>query len=106
MTDTLWVHQARPRTPWYGLQPEQKTKLLAQWSDLDAASESAGAKLVGKYSIRGQSDFSTIEIWRFDSPEEAFTFWSDRVAADYAVWFAFSNQVGVSFPVSDSVAAS
>jgi hypothetical protein len=69
--------------------------LRARWRASNTAAENAGAECVGEYSVRGQSDFSTVEVWRFDSPETAFDFWDQRVKEDYAVWFAFSNQLGV-----------
>lgn len=95
MTSTIWIHQARPRPAWYGLDAAHKDELRNAWRALDAAAVDGGAERVGGYSIRGQSDFSTLEVWRFAGPEEAFEFWARRVEADYAVWFAFSNQLGV-----------
>ena len=95
MTDTVWIHQARPRPPWYELDSAAKDELLKEWRDLDARAIESGAESLGSYSIRGQSDFSTVEIWGFSSPENVFYFWADRIEANYAVWFAFSNQLGV-----------
>jgi len=95
MTETIWIHQARPRTSWYALSPAEKHDLRTQWKALDEAASATGAEKLGEYSIRGQSDYSTVELWRFTGPEKAFEFWDDRVRADYAVWFAFSNQLGV-----------
>lgn len=102
MTESIWVHQARPRTTWYGLDEERRTALLAAWAKLDDQATERGAQQVGEYSIRGQSDYSTLEVWRFGSPEEVHDFWAARVQADYAVWFAFSNQLGVSIPQDES----
>jgi hypothetical protein len=96
MTTTIWIHQARPRTAWYELGDEKKRELRDRWNSLDTAAVESGAEHVGTYSVRGQSDYSTVEVWRFESPERVFDFWNARVAADYAVWFAFSNQVGSS----------
>lgn len=98
MTDTVWIHQARPRTAWYDLDEEARAQLRSKWAATDAASRSAIR--IGEYSIRGQSDYSTVELWSFPSSDEAYTFWEARVRTDYAVWFAFSNQLGVPMPAA------
>ena len=95
MTAVIWIHQARPRTSWYSASEEEKSALLQRWSASDAEALAAGSDRIGTYSVRGQSDYSTVELWRFASPELAFDFWERRVRDDYAVWFAFSNQLGV-----------
>lgn len=96
MSQTVWIHQARPRSAWYALDEAQRQERLDVWSALDCAAVERGAQRIGAYSIRGQSDYSTLELWHFDSPEATFDFWAARVGADYAVWFAFANQLGVS----------
>ncbi len=106
MKKVLWIHQTRPRSAWYGLDPQQKSAFLSKWRELDAAAIASGARRDGEYSIRGQSDYSTVEIWHFDSPERAFDFWDARVQSDYAVWFAFSNQLGVALSAAGAVDAS
>jgi hypothetical protein len=98
MTSTLWAHQARPRTSWYGLDPVEQKVLLDRWDALNEEAVAAGAERVGTYAIRGQSDFSTLDVWIFPSPDDVFRFWEARVLADYVVWFAFSNQVGTALP--------
>jgi len=95
MTNVIWIHQARPRPGWYELSATDKTELLESWEGLNSRATESGAEHLGKYSVRGQSDFSTVEVWKFDGPEEAFRFWSDRVEASYAAWFTFANQLGV-----------
>lgn len=95
MNGIIWIHQARARTSWYSLEETRKVELRATWSRLDALAAAKGATRVGDYTIRGQSDFSTLEVWQFADPESVYDFWAKRVQADYAVWFAFSNQLGV-----------
>ncbi|MGV9799044.1 hypothetical protein ACWDTP_13420 [Mycobacterium sp. NPDC003449] len=98
MNDTLWIHHARPRSGWYRLPEQERRALRARWSALDAQATTGGAVRIGDYAVRGQSDFATVEVWQFATPEDIHGFWERRVAADYAVWFAFANQVGVSAP--------
>ena len=95
MNGIIWIHQARPRTSWYSLEQARKVELRATWLTLDAEAAAMGAARVGDYTIRGQSDYSTLEVWQFADPECVYDFWAKRVQADYAVWFAFSNQLGV-----------
>lgn len=99
MTGTIWIHQARPRPSWYELDRGRQAELHTEWAHLDRHATANGAVWLGSYSIRGQSDYSTLELWRFKTPEEAFNFWTTRVTAGYSTWFAFSNQIGVSTPV-------
>ena len=98
MNDTLWIHHARPRSTWYRLPEDERHALLARWAAIDAQATDDGAVRVGSYAVRGQSDFATVEIWQFPTPEDIHGFWEQRVSADYAVWFAFANQVGVAVP--------
>lgn len=102
MTDSIWVHQARPRTTWYGLDEERRVELRETWAKLDEKAARRGAERIGTYAIRGQSDYSMLEVWRFGAPEAIHEFWAERVQADYAVWFAFSNQLGAAFPQEES----
>jgi hypothetical protein len=102
MTATVWIHQARPRTSWYALDEGRRAELRSAWAALDQEVIAQGAERVGAYTIRGQSDFSALEVWRFAGPEAVYDFWAKRVQADYAVWFAFSNQVGVKEPEAAS----
>ena len=95
MTAVVWIHQARPRTSWYTVAEDEKAALRRRWRASDDEAVAAGSERIGTYSVRGQSDYSTVELWRFAGPELAFDFWERRVREDYAVWFAFSNQLGV-----------
>lgn len=98
MSNTLWIHHARPRSSWYRLLEEERQTLLARWASLDSGAIDDGATRVGTYAVRGQSDYATVEVWQFDAPESVHAFWERRVAADYAVWFAFANQIGIGEP--------
>lgn len=93
---SLWIHQSRPRPSWYELDRSSQAELRARWGELDTEAVAGGAERVGEYTIRGQSDYATLEVWKFASPEESFAFWSDRVAAEYSTWFTSSNQLGTS----------
>ena len=61
-------------------------------------SVAAGGKPMGRYHVRGQHDYETVEIWRFDSPEHAFDHWARLSAARYNEWFAFANNIGLPLP--------
>lgn len=91
---TIWIHQTRPRTTWYELDRAVRAEKRARWAELDRAACAQGAERVGEYSIRGHSDYSTLEVWKFASPEDSLHFWNERVAADYSIWFTSANQLG------------
>lgn len=98
MSESIWIHYARPRPHWYRLAAAEKSALEARWAEVEAASAADGASRVGRYHIRGQHDFQTVDIWRFASAEAAFDHWARLTAAGYNELFAFSNNVGLSLP--------
>ncbi|PIP00065.1 hypothetical protein [Pleomorphomonas carboxyditropha] len=98
MSESIWIHYARPRPQWYRLDAAEKSALDARWAEVEAASVAAGGERVGRYHIRGQHDFQTVDIWRFPSPEAAFDHWARLTAAGYNELFAFSNNVGLPLP--------
>ena len=65
MSDVIWIHKFRARSDWYGLDDQQRSELTEQWRAVDTTGAGARAELVGRYSIRGQSDFSEVEVWTF-----------------------------------------
>jgi hypothetical protein len=91
----VWIHYARPRSRWYALDPAEQDRLREEWAAVDAASASDGGEPQGVFRVRGQSDYSTVELWRFRSYDSAYAHWAARLAAGYAQWFAFANNVGV-----------
>jgi hypothetical protein len=90
----VWIHYARPRSSWYGLDGAEQGRLREKWAAVDAATAVEGGQPQGTYQVRGQSDYSTVELWRFPSYDAAYAHWSAKLAAGYAQWFAFANNVG------------
>lgn len=101
MSESLWIHYARPRPHWYRLTVEQQQEKRGAWATLAQQATSQGATCVGHYHIRGQHDFETVEVWQFNTPEAAFAYWSSLTAAAYNEWFAFSNNVGLALEKAD-----
>jgi hypothetical protein len=95
MTPVVWIHYARPRPHWYALSETDKTARQAAWTEIANASKLQGAENVGRYHIRGQQDYETVEIWRFTNAEAAADHWSRLTVAGYNEWFAFSNNIGL-----------
>ena len=95
MGDCIWIHYARPRPHWYGLDEAAKADRLAQWRAVAHASTQSGGTCLGNYHVRGQHDFETVEIWRFPDAESAFGHWSALTAAAYAEFHAFANNIGL-----------
>ena len=94
MTDLIWIHYARPRTAWYGLAEQERLDRAAQWDDVRAASETAGGRQLGEFTVRGQSDYSTTELWLFPTADAAFDHWQRMTAHGYAEWFDAANSIG------------
>ncbi len=95
MTESIWIHYARPRPHWYQLAKEEQEKRLANWEGVAEASKAAGGQSLGRYHIRGQHDFETVELWRFPNAEAAFDHWARLTGGAYNEWFAFSNNIGL-----------
>ncbi|SEP96077.1 hypothetical protein SAMN05216548_10251 [Faunimonas pinastri] len=95
MADYIWINYSRPRPHWYEESQESRDALEAKWSEIAAASREKGGEPLGRYHIRGQSDFKSVEIWRFGSAEEAFDHWTRLTGAAFGQWFAFSNNIGL-----------
>ncbi|KJF19301.1 hypothetical protein EEB13_30265 [Rhodococcus sp. WS3] len=91
---TIWIHHARARSSWYELDAEAKTTYAERWRAIDAAAIANGATSTGSHTVRGQSDYSTVEVWTFDSYDAAYDFWEQKVTAEYGRWFVFANSVG------------
>jgi hypothetical protein len=102
MADSIWIHYARPRPHWYRLAAAEQAAKTTTWAAVAAASKAAGAHFVGRYHVRGQHDFETVEIWRFSGPEAAFDHWARLTAAAYNEWNAFSNNVGLALEAPPS----
>lgn len=94
MNPVLWLHYARPRSRWYDVPPAERERMSVEWLRADDASVAAGAERLGVYRVRGQSDWSTVSVWRFADVDAAFAHWEGKVRAGYVSWFAFSNAMG------------
>jgi hypothetical protein len=95
MSACIWIHYARPRPHWYALDAATQAAHEKTWKAVADGSVSAGGSRVGRYHIRGQQDFETVEIWRFPSAETAFEHWSALTAAAYGELNAFANNIGL-----------
>jgi len=95
MTDSIWIHYARPRPHWYALGAADRAGHRAAWNEVAAQSEKLGGRRTGPYHIRGQHDFETVEVWTFPSVEAALDHWVRLTARGYNEWFAFANNVGL-----------
>lgn len=98
MAETIWIHFALPRSAWYEQPEADRQELERQWEELRAHSLSQGATSDGRYHIRGQSDFSTVEVWRFPDSEAVFDHWQRLTAAGYTRWFRSANSFGARMP--------
>jgi hypothetical protein len=95
MSECIWIHYARPRPHWYALDNAVRSAHEKEWRDVAEQSISAGGSRVGRYHVRGQQDFETVEIWKFLSAEAAFRHWSALTAAAYGELNAFANNIGL-----------
>ena len=96
MSDCIWIHYARPRPHWYGLEDTAKQERLATWIAVAAESRRRGGLCHGRYHVRGQHDFETVETWTFPDAEAAFAHWAALSAAGYGEFNAFANNIGLS----------
>jgi len=95
MPDHLWLHYSRPRPMWYSLNDSNRTDLKAKWCAVARTSKSAGAHHLGTWSVRGQHDYSLVEVWLFPGPDVILSHWQGLIDAHYTEWFAAANTLGV-----------
>ena len=100
MSSCIWIHYTRPRPHWYELDAREQADRKAQWRLVAQDSQARGAVPLGRYHVRGQHDYETVEIWRFANAEAAFDHWAGLTAKAYGEFFAFSNNVGLEEEVS------
>lgn len=104
MSDVIWIHYARPRTPWYELEDSERQAHQARFAEVRAESERNGGDHQGLFHVRGNGDYSSVEVWRFPDADAAFAHWARMTDAEYARWFAFSNNVGLNAHATDGQA--
>lgn len=92
----IWIHYARPRPHWYSLDDAEQSARQAEWKVAANNSVAAGGACLGRYHVRGQQDFETVEIWRFPDAEAAFAHWAALTRAGYGEFNAFANNIGLS----------
>ncbi|WP_413733853.1 hypothetical protein ACL2XP_16130 [Sodalis sp. RH21] len=95
MSESIWLHYARPRPHWYLLTAAEQREKQARWDALSRRAAGEGAHFMGRYHIRGQHDFETVDVWTFPDAQAAFDYWSGLTAAAYNQWFAFANNIGL-----------
>jgi hypothetical protein len=100
MAEHLFMLYSRPRPEWYELADTEQAVLATSWETIDTASTTAGARLLGTWSVRGQCDYSLVHVWVFPSVDAVLAYWSALVAAKYPEWFSTSNVLGA--PVCDT----
>lgn len=94
MPDLLWIHYSRPRTAWYELAESERAGRATAWAQVRATSEAAGGQRLGDFTVRGQSDYSSAELWLFPTADDAFDHWQRLTAQGYAEWFDAANSIG------------
>jgi hypothetical protein len=95
MAEVLWMHYARARSPWYELDDDVRREHLTRFAGVRDASAAAGGRYTGTFHVRGWSDWSTVELWRFPDADSAVAHWNRLTEAGYARWFAFANNIGL-----------
>jgi hypothetical protein len=95
MSACIWIHYARPRPHWYGLDEATRAARQASWREVAAASTEVGGTCLGTYHVRGQHDFETVTLWRFLDADAAFRHWAALTAAGYGECHAFANTIGL-----------
>lgn len=94
MTDIVWIHFALPRTSWYALDTTSRDALNADWESVRTRSRESGASGGQKYHVRGQGDYSTVEVWHFPDVNMVYEHWRALTAKSYLEWFTASNSFG------------
>jgi hypothetical protein len=100
---TLWIHFVRPRSHWYELPDEQRHELEDRWARVADQSGQQGARRIGRYRCRGQSDFEHVEVWQFPTASAVIDHWDRMAQARYSDYMVTQNVVGSPEVPADSV---
>jgi hypothetical protein len=76
------------------LDEDLRRSFQERWRRVRSASLAAGASTEGIFNVRGQSDFSTAEVWIFPTVDAAYAHWEQLTAAGYSQWFESANNIG------------
>ncbi len=60
-----WINFYNPTDDWYYLKEKDKTTYLQKYAQVVEQIKSEGAKLLGSYKCRANSEWSRYDIWEF-----------------------------------------
>lgn len=95
MNEFVWLHYSLARTAWYELDEVERSRYEREFEKQREYALHRGAAFTGRFHIRGQSEYSHVEVWSFSSAEDAFEYWSALVSVGYTRYFEFANQLGM-----------
>ena len=64
-----WLNFFNPTDDWYYLTDKERKKYLVNYLKIVEATKKKGAKLIGSYKCRSNSEWARYDIWEFPSIE-------------------------------------
>lgn len=89
-----WVKFWKPKDDWYYLDSAHRQIYLDELAKATARAEERGARLLGKYKCRGQSNWARFEFWEFPELQVLIDLTNDLEAIGHFQYFAEDHTVG------------
>jgi hypothetical protein len=91
-----WINFWKPKDEWYYLERAERQSLLEWWEEFRNAAVAAGARRLGTFACRANSDWARVSLWEFPDVETLTEMIDELSAAGYYQYFAEDNTFGVS----------
>jgi len=89
-----WVKFWKPKDDWYYLESDERQLYLDGYAKATNRAQLAGARLLGAYKCRGQSEWARFELWEFPDLQNIIDLTNDLEEIGHFQYFAESNTVG------------
>ncbi len=89
-----WVKFWKPKDDWYYLQSDDRQVYLDAYIKAIDRAQLGGARLLGSYRCRGQSEWARFELWEFPDLQSIIDLTNELEEIGHFQYFAESNTVG------------
>lgn len=89
-----WIKLWKPKNDWYYLEPGERQLYLKAYAEVIDRAREKGAKLLGAYKCRGQSEWARFELWEFPELQCTIDLTNDLEEIGHFQYFAEDNTIG------------
>jgi hypothetical protein len=89
-----WIKFWKPKDDWYYLESTERQAYLDAYANVVARASEQGARLVGTYKCRGQSQWARFELWEFPDLQAVVDLTNALEEIGHFQYFAEENTIG------------